>query len=54
MSESPNRVSLNKGYTEQGFAESFHLHLRMTGDHDEIYFRDYLCQHQISPKRIRN
>ncbi len=21
------------------------LHLRMTGDHDEIYFRDYLCQH---------
>ena len=23
----------------------FHLHLRMTGDHDEIYFRDYLCQH---------
>ena len=23
----------------------FILHLRMTGDHDEIYFRDYLCQH---------
>ena len=46
MSESPNRISLNKGYTEQGFAEKvFHLHLRMTGDHDEIYFRDYLCQH---------
>ncbi|WP_247925506.1 GrpB family protein [Streptococcus oralis] len=46
MSESPNRISLNKGYTEQGFAENvFHLHLRMTGDHDEIYFRDYLCQH---------
>ena len=46
MSESPNRISLNKGYTEQGFAEKvFHLHLRMTGDHNEIYFRDYLCQH---------
>ena len=46
MSKSPNRISLNKGYTEQGFAEKvFHLHLRMTGDHDEIYFRDYLCQH---------
>ena len=46
MSESPNRISLNKEYTEQGFAEKvFHLHLRMTGDHDEIYFRDYLCQH---------
>ena len=46
MSESPNRISLNKGYTEQGFAEKvFHLHLRLIGDHDEIYFRDYLCQH---------
>ena len=46
MSESPNRISLNKGYTEQGFAEKvFHLHLRLMGDHDEIYFRDYLCQH---------
>ena len=46
MSESTNRISLNKGYTEQGFAEKvFHLHLRLIGDHDEIYFRDYLCQH---------
>ena len=46
MSESSNRISLNKGYTEQGFAEKvFHLHLRLMGDHDEIYFRDYLCQH---------
>ena len=46
MSESTSRISLNKGYTEQGFAEKvFHLHLRLMGDHDEIYFRDYLCQH---------
>jgi GrpB-like predicted nucleotidyltransferase (UPF0157 family) len=43
MSESKGRVSLNKGYTETGFAEKvFHLHLRYVGDNDELYFRDYL------------
>ena len=46
MSESENRVSFNKGYTEEGFAERvFHLHLRRAGDNDEIYFRDYLIAH---------
>jgi len=46
MSESENRVSLNKGYTEKGFAERvFHLHLRLENDKDEIYFRDYLNTH---------
>lgn len=46
MSRSDNRISLNKGYTEQGFAEKvFHLHLRAHGDNDEIYFRDYLIAH---------
>ena len=40
------RISLNKGYTEQGFASKvFHLHLRRYGDNDEIYFRDYLIAH---------
>lgn len=43
MSRSENRMSFNKGYTEQGFAEKvFHLHLRYFGDNDELYFRDYL------------
>ncbi len=43
MNESPTRISLNKGYTEKGFAEkTFHIHLRYVGDCDEIYFRDYL------------
>ena len=43
MSEETNRMSFNKGYTENGFAERvFHLHLRYMGDNDEIYFRDYL------------
>ncbi len=46
MSASPNRISLNKGYTENGFAERvFHLHIRLKGDIDEVYFRDYLNAH---------
>lgn len=46
MSESPARVSLNKGYTENGFAERvFHIHLRYFGDNDELYFRKYLREH---------
>ena len=46
MSESKNRISFNKGYTENGFAERvYHLHLRHFGDNDEIYFRDYLNAH---------
>lgn len=46
MSMSYTRISLNKGYTEGGFAEKvFHLHLRHSGDADEIYFRDYLIAH---------
>lgn len=43
MNESETRISFNKGYTENGFAQKvFHIHLRLIGDHDEIYFRDYL------------
>ena len=46
MSENGARISLNKGYTENGFAERvFHLHLRKSGDCDELYFRDYLIDH---------
>ena len=46
MSESSRRVSLNKGYTQDGFAQKvFHIHVRCQGDHDEVYFRDYLTQH---------
>lgn len=51
MSEEQNRISLNKGYTETGFAERvFHIHVRYTGDHDEIYFRDYLNNHPDKAK----
>lgn len=47
MSSTQNRISLNIGYTENGFAERvFHLHIRLKNDTDEIYFRDYLNTHQ--------
>lgn len=46
MSESADKISFNKGYTENGFAEKvFHVHVRYSGDHDELYFRDYLRAH---------
>lgn len=51
MSETENRVSLNKGYTSQGFAERvFHIHLRRCGNHDELYFRDYMSDHPALAK----
>ncbi len=43
MSSSMTRMSFNKGYTTEGFAERvFHIHVHGTGDNDEIYFCDYL------------
>lgn len=46
MNQEINRISFNKGYTENGFAQKvFHLHLRYAGDNDELYFRDYLNEH---------
>lgn len=52
MNQSKNRITFNKGYTENGFAEKvFHLHLRYEGDNAEIYFRDYLTQNpQVAHK----
>lgn len=35
-----------KGYTPNGFeGQAFHLHVRYSGDWDELYFRDYLLLH---------
>lgn len=46
MSTAETGISLNKGYTETGFADKvFHYHIRLKGDTDEIYFRDYLNAH---------
>lgn len=46
MSVETNRISLNRGYTKDGFADKvYHIHLRCTGDNDELYFRDYLNEY---------
>lgn len=46
MNRSEKRISLNRGYTEDGFAEKvYHLHLRYAGDNDELYFRDFLNEY---------
>ena len=46
MAQSEHKLSFNQGYTENGFDERvYHLHLRHAGDHDELYFRDYLNAH---------
>lgn len=52
MAQGVDRLSFNKGYTENGFAERvFHLHLRYTGDNNELYFRDYLIEHPDAAKK---
>ena len=44
--DEPMQMVFNKGYTPHGFAEKvYHLHVRHFGDHDELYFRDYLIEH---------
>ncbi len=46
MSNEGKRISLNLGYTKDGFAEKvYHVHLRLVEDNDELYFRDYLNAH---------
>lgn len=40
------KLIFNKGYTPQGFADQvYHLHLRRSGNWNELYFRDYLSLH---------
>ncbi len=51
MSSSEGRYSFNWGYTEEGFAQKvYHLHLRIAGDNDELYFRDYMNAHPLDAK----
>jgi GrpB-like predicted nucleotidyltransferase (UPF0157 family) len=55
MAQRKNCMDFNKGYTNAGFAERvFHLHLRDFGDHDELYFRDYLNDHPEVAKEYEN
>lgn len=51
MATSENRMSFNKGYTPEGYAERvYHVHIHPYGDHDEILFRDYLISHPEAAK----
>ena len=51
MSNEGARISRNLGYTKDGFAEKvYHVHLRLVGDNDELYFRDYLKAHPQTAK----
>ncbi len=46
MNTFPQWLVFNKGYTPEGYADKvFHLHMRLQGDHNELYFRDYLNDH---------
>ena len=55
MSAKETRVSFNKGYTKKGFAERvYHVHLRYSGDNDELYFRDYLNDHPQVAEEYEN
>lgn len=39
MSTETERISFNIGYTKEGFADKvYHIHLRYTGDNDELFF----------------
>lgn len=51
MNDQNTRISLNYGYTYVGYApEVFHIHLRNIGDNDEIFFKDYLNDHDKERK----
>lgn len=42
----PPHMTFVKGYSINGFeGQAFHVHIRYSGDWDEIYFRDYLRSH---------
>lgn len=45
-SDNPFMMTFNKGYTKHGFAEKvYHLHFRLMDNWDELYFRDYIKEH---------
>lgn len=55
MSQSRDRMSFNKGYTPEGYADKvFHIHIHRVGDNDEILFRDYLISHPEKAKEYEN
>lgn len=44
-----------KGYTPRGFEnQAYHVHVRYSGDWDELYFRDYLIRHLDAAQKYVN
>ena len=55
MAETSNKISFNKGYTINGYANRvFHIHIKEYGDCDELYFRDYLNDNYEKAKEYEN
>ena len=51
MAETSDKLSFNKGYTINGYADHvFHIHIKEYGDCAELYFRDYLNDHYEKAK----
>lgn len=51
MSETIEKISFNKGYTINGYADNvFHIHVKKYGNCDELYFRDYLNDNEPKAK----
>ncbi len=51
MNESIDKISFNKGYTINGYADNvFHIHIKKYRDCDELYFRDYLSDNPHKAK----
>jgi len=41
------KMVFNKGYTKEGFEEKvYHMHVRYYNNWNELYFRDYLMEHE--------
>ena len=51
----PPHMKFMKGYTPEGYkGQAFHVHIRYTGDWDELYFRDYLIAHpDVAAKYVK-
>lgn len=51
----PPHMMFVKGYTFDGFkGQAYHVHVRYSGDWDEIYFRDYLIKHKEVAKEYED
>jgi len=47
----PPHMMFMKGYTPRGFeGQAYHIHVRYSGDWDELVFRDYLIAHPETAK----